>query len=171
MSNSSFSRSFSRSTFACMLFDARVVSALTRVGELFIDCPVRCLLPLRSIIRMSALKECIESRLSTVLVETQHAVAFLGPIPDLTGGGCPCPTARMAEPLRFRQVCLALLQFLLCSLALITIRIRSIPFQNFPSSSRSATPRLKPHRYEPDAGPFRPSHPSHPPASTPPSPF
>src|SRR6266851_9440225 len=158
MSNSSFSRSFSRSTFACMLFDARVVSALTRVGELFIDGPVRCLLPLGSILWMSALKECIEPRMSTVLVETQHAVAFLGPIPDLTGGGGPCPTARMAEPLRFRQVCLALLQFLLCSLALITIRIRSIPFQNFPSSSRSGTARLKHHRYEPDAGRVRTSH-------------
>src|SRR5260370_7381493 len=131
MSNSSFSRSFSRSTFACMLFDARVVSALTHVGELFIDCRVRCLLPLGSILWMSALKECIESRMSTVLVETQHAVAFLGPVPDLAGGGVPCPTARMAEPLRFRQVCLALLQFLLCFLALINIRIRSIPFHPF----------------------------------------
>src|SRR5229473_2625128 len=83
------------------------------------------------IIRLDALKECFESRFSTLRVKTQHAVAFLGPIPDLTGGGGPCPTARMAEPLRFRQVCLALLQFLLCSLALITIRIRSIPFHDF----------------------------------------
>src|SRR5260370_7950661 len=112
MSNSSFSRSFSRCTFACMLFDARVVSALTRVGELFIDCPVRCVLPLGSILWMSALKECIESRMSTVLVETQHAVAFLGPMPDLTGGGGPCPTARMAQPLPLPHLCLTPLHFL-----------------------------------------------------------
>src|SRR5712692_2522025 len=54
------------------------------------------------IIRMDALKECFESRLSTVRVKTQHAVAFLGPVPDLAGGGGPCPTARVAQPLRFR---------------------------------------------------------------------
>ena len=54
------------------------------------------------IIRMDALKECFESRFSTMRVKTQHAVAFLGPVPDLAGGGGPCPTARMAQPLRFR---------------------------------------------------------------------
>src|SRR6266853_129231 len=53
------------------------------------------------IIRMDALKECFESRFSTVRVKTQHAVAFLGPVSNLAGGGRPCPTARMAEPLRF----------------------------------------------------------------------
>src|SRR5713101_4102827 len=54
------------------------------------------------IIRMDALKECFESRLSTVRVKTQHAVAFLGPVPNITRSGDPGPTARMAEPLRFR---------------------------------------------------------------------
>ncbi len=53
------------------------------------------------IIRMDALKECFKSRLSTVRVKTQHAVAFLGPVPNITRSGDPGPTARMAEPLRF----------------------------------------------------------------------
>src|SRR5205807_409936 len=55
------------------------------------------------IIRMDALKECFESRLSTVRVKTQHAVAFLGPVPYVARSRSPCPTARMAEPLRFCQ--------------------------------------------------------------------
>src|SRR6266404_8832824 len=54
------------------------------------------------IIRMDALKECFESRLSTVRVKTEYTVAFLGPVPELSRSGSPCPTARMAEPLRFR---------------------------------------------------------------------
>src|SRR5260370_31274136 len=53
------------------------------------------------IIRMDALKQCFESRLSTVRVKTQHAVAFLGPVPNVTRSRDPCPTARVAEPLRF----------------------------------------------------------------------
>jgi hypothetical protein len=36
------------------------------------------------IIRMDALKECFESRFSTVRVKTQNAVAFLGPVPNVT---------------------------------------------------------------------------------------
>src|SRR6266446_8904399 len=54
------------------------------------------------IIRMDALKECFESRFSTMRVKTQHAVAFLGPVPNVTRSRDPCPTARVAEPLRFR---------------------------------------------------------------------
>src|SRR5713101_83743 len=52
------------------------------------------------IIRMDALKECFESRFSTVRVKTQHAVAFLGPVPNVPRSRDPCPTARMAQPLR-----------------------------------------------------------------------
>src|SRR5713226_4378636 len=53
------------------------------------------------VIRMDALKECFELRFSTVRVKTQYAVAFLGPVPNLARSRDPCPTARMAEPLRF----------------------------------------------------------------------
>src|ERR1700692_2044282 len=71
------------------------------------------------IIRMDALRKCFESRLSTVRVKTQHAITFLGPVPDFARGGHPCgagshrtrrPTTCVAEPLRLRQVCLALPQ-------------------------------------------------------------
>src|SRR5271157_4348919 len=67
--------------------------------------PFRC--P-RLILWMNALKECFESGQPTVRVKTVQAVAFLGPVPILARGGVPCPTAGMAEPLRFCQVCLAL---------------------------------------------------------------
>src|SRR5260370_2119414 len=49
------------------------------------------------IIRMDALKECFESRFSTLRVKTQHAVAFLVPVPNVTRSRDPCPTARMAH--------------------------------------------------------------------------
>src|SRR5260370_39509075 len=50
-----------------------------------------------SIIRMDALKECFESRFSNVRVKTQHAVAFLGPVPNVPRSRDPCPTARLAQ--------------------------------------------------------------------------
>src|SRR5229473_2518569 len=62
------------------------------------------------IIRMDALKECFESRFSTVRVKTQHAVAFLGPVPNVTRSRDPCPTARVAQALRFGQESLAAVQ-------------------------------------------------------------
>ena len=54
------------------------------------------------IIRMNAFKECLESRLSTLRVKTHQVIAFLGTVPDLAGGGGPCPTSSMTEPLCFR---------------------------------------------------------------------
>src|SRR6266851_5699577 len=59
------------------------------------------------IIRMDALKESFESRLSTVRVKTQYAVAFLGPESDLSRSRGPCPTACVAEPLCFGQISFA----------------------------------------------------------------
>jgi len=65
---------------------------------------------------MDALRKCFELRLSTVRVKTQHAITFLGPVPDFAGGGqicgagshrTRCPTTCVAEPLRLSQVCLA----------------------------------------------------------------
>src|ERR1700682_4704643 len=53
------------------------------------------------IIRMDALKECFESRLSTARVKTQYAVTFLGPVPNVACSRGRCPTARVAESLRF----------------------------------------------------------------------
>src|SRR5689334_11794925 len=55
------------------------------------------------IIGMDALKERFVSRLTTVRIKTQYAVAFFGEVLDLTRGRYRRPTARVAEPLRFRQ--------------------------------------------------------------------
>src|SRR5258708_15624366 len=60
---------------------------------------------------MDALKERFVSQLSTPRLKTHQAVAFLGKIQDLARGRSRCPTARVAEPLRFRQICLAAPQF------------------------------------------------------------
>src|SRR6202165_707261 len=65
------------------------------------------------IIRVNALKECFDSRQLSVRVKTQHAVAFLGPVPAVSRSGSPCPTACVAERLRFRQITLAPAQRLL----------------------------------------------------------
>src|SRR5713226_877771 len=67
-----------------------------------------CFPNLGLIIGMDAVHKCFESRFSTVRVKTQHPEAFLGPVPELSRSGSPCPTARMAEPLRICSVCLAL---------------------------------------------------------------
>src|SRR5690242_6837236 len=69
------------------------------------------------VIRMDALKERFVSRLTTVRIKTQYAVAFFGEVPDLTLGRYRCPTARVGEPLCFRQVTLASPQFFLRPLA------------------------------------------------------
>src|SRR6202165_2066543 len=64
------------------------------------DCSFDLLQP-TLISRMDALKECFESRLSTVRVKTQYAVTFLGPVPNVACSRGRCPTARVAESLRF----------------------------------------------------------------------
>jgi hypothetical protein len=53
------------------------------------------------IIRVNALNECFESRQLLVRVKTQYAVAFLGPVPNVARTRGRCPTARVAESLRF----------------------------------------------------------------------
>src|SRR4029077_11928880 len=58
------------------------------------------------IVRMDALKERFVSRLSTMGIKTQHAVAFFRQVPDSAHGRYRRPTARVAEPLRFRQITL-----------------------------------------------------------------
>src|ERR1700730_4198296 len=61
----------------------------------------------------------------TVRVKPQHAVAFLGPEPDLSGR--PCPTACVAEPLRFRQITLAPPQGIFGPMAFLNVDSGSIP--------------------------------------------
>src|SRR5467141_4838362 len=62
---------------------------------------------------MNPLRELFESGQTILSIETQNTVAFVRPIPDVlvwTGTKIPgqvrtpCPTAGLAQPLRFRQV-------------------------------------------------------------------
>src|SRR5882762_11991304 len=57
----------------------------------------------RLIVGMNSLDELFGSRQTIPRIKTQNAAAFLRPIPDV-GVGTPGPTARVAEPLRLRQV-------------------------------------------------------------------
>src|SRR6266542_1598399 len=52
---------------------------------------------------MKPLKEVFESGQTILWIETQNTVAFLRPVPDILVW-TPCPTAGLAQPLRFRQV-------------------------------------------------------------------
>src|SRR5258708_14952009 len=52
---------------------------------------------------MNPLKEILESGQTILWIETQNTVAFLRPVPDILVW-TPCPTAGVAQPLRFRQV-------------------------------------------------------------------
>src|SRR5713101_97896 len=65
------------------------------------------------VVGMNPLKEFFESGQTILWIETQNTVAFVRPIPDVlvwTGTKIPgqvrtpCPTAGVAQPLRFRQV-------------------------------------------------------------------
>jgi hypothetical protein len=68
--------------------------------RLFAGCSFELFYARGSIIRVKALIEYFDWRQTLVRVKTQDAVAFLGPVPELSGS--PCPTAGVTEPLRFR---------------------------------------------------------------------
>src|SRR5229473_7401091 len=55
------------------------------------------------VVRMNPLKEFFESGQTILWIETQNTVAFLRPVPDILVW-TPCPTAGVAQPLRFCQV-------------------------------------------------------------------
>src|SRR6266581_7600842 len=55
------------------------------------------------VVGMKPLNEVFESGQAILWVETQNTVAFLRPVPDILLW-TPCPTAGLAQPLRFRQV-------------------------------------------------------------------
>ncbi len=56
------------------------------------------------IVRVKPLKKCLELGWRPSGVKAQNSVALLRPVPDLTGPRVPCPTAGLAQPLRFRQI-------------------------------------------------------------------
>src|SRR5216683_6273884 len=57
----------------------------------------------RLIVGMNSLDEFFDSGQTIPWIKTQNAVAFLRPVPDILVW-TPCPTAGLAQPLRFRQV-------------------------------------------------------------------
>src|SRR6267378_2210835 len=65
----------------------------------------------RLIVGMNSLDEFFGSGKTIPWIKTQNAVAFLRPMPDV-GVWTPCPTAGVAQPLRFCQVSFAAPQLL-----------------------------------------------------------
>src|SRR5216684_5592746 len=55
------------------------------------------------VVGMNPLKKIFESWQTILWIETQNTVAFLRPVPDILLW-TPCPTAGVAQPLRFCQV-------------------------------------------------------------------
>src|SRR6266849_1454355 len=82
------------------------------VIRLFTDCSIDCPLPLGSILRMNAPQPLFPSRHAIFWIEAINAVPFLGQMLGVSSRYLPGPTPCMREPLRFRQVRLALLQLL-----------------------------------------------------------
>src|SRR3984957_1807306 len=77
------------------------------------------------IIGVNVLKKCFDSRQLVPRIKTQQAVAFLGPVPELSRSRSSSPTACVAEPLRFREIVLAQAQRPFRPLALGDVRHRS----------------------------------------------
>src|SRR5260370_155264 len=87
-------------------------SVLPFVIRLFTDRSSGCLVPLVSILRMHALQPFFPGREALFRIETIYAMPFLGEMCGLSPCHTPGPTPRVREPLRFRQIRLALLQLL-----------------------------------------------------------
>src|SRR5260370_32202981 len=87
-------------------------SVLPFVIRLFTDRSSGCLLPLVSILWMHALQPFFPGREALFRIETIYAMPFLGEMCGLSPCHTPGPTPRVREPLRFRQIRLALLQLL-----------------------------------------------------------
>src|ERR1700747_2967148 len=78
---------------------------------------------------MNPLKELFESGQTILWIETQNTVAFLRPVPDILVW-TPCPTAGLAESLRFRQVGFTALEGFLSSLEIFDVGDDAIPFDD-----------------------------------------
>src|SRR6266849_8907055 len=81
------------------------------VTRLFSDCSIDCPLPPGSILRMDALQPFFPSRRALFWIEAIYAVPFLGQMQGVSSRHPPGPTPCVREPLRFRQVRLASLEF------------------------------------------------------------
>src|SRR5208283_4186172 len=89
----------------------------------FEACPLAdCLLGLLTerdlVVRINPLQKCFVWRQRFTRFETEYPAALLGPVSNLLGRRVPCPTAGLAQPLCFRQICFAFTQCLFGELAL-----------------------------------------------------
>src|SRR5207245_514054 len=71
------------------------------------DCSIEGPLPLGSVIRVNTLQQLFPSRHAHFWIEAVYAIPFLGQMQGSVSGRSPGPTARLAKPLRFRQITLA----------------------------------------------------------------
>src|SRR6267378_57099 len=78
---------------------------------------------------MNPLKEIFESGQTILWIETQNTVAFLRPVPDILVW-TPCPTARLAQPLCFRQVRFTAPEGFLGAFAIFDVGRDPIPFDD-----------------------------------------
>jgi len=90
--------------------------------RLFSDCSIDCASPLGSIFGVNALEPFFPGRHTPFRIEAIYAIPLLRQMQGLSPRYLPGPTARVREPLRFRQITLALLQCFFRSLALGDIR-------------------------------------------------
>src|SRR5216684_2340487 len=80
------------------------------VIRLFTDCSIDCPLPLGSILRMNALQPFFPGRGALFWIEAIYAIPFLGQMQGVSSRYLPGPAPCVREPLRFRQITLALPQ-------------------------------------------------------------
>src|SRR5260370_15841617 len=87
------------------------------IVRLFTYCPIDCLLPLDSILRMNALQAFAPSRRALVCIEAIDAIPFLGKIYSVSSRYPPNPSPRIRDRLCFRPISLLAPHRLLISLA------------------------------------------------------
>src|SRR5689334_23761003 len=79
----------------------------------------------RLIVRMNPVDEFFEPWQWAGGIESQQAKAHLGPVPDITACGVPCPTPSLAESLRLCEICFAFAEPLFRILAVGNVLDRS----------------------------------------------
>src|ERR1700737_471844 len=102
------------------------------VIRLFTDCSISCLLPLGSILRMSAQQPFFPGRQALFWIEAIYAIPFLGEMQGVPSRYPPGPTPRVRKPLRFRQITFAPPQCFFRALAVLDIKGGCIPLHRFP---------------------------------------
>ncbi len=92
-----------------------------------------------AIVRMYAPQEYFRGRRCGTWVEAKNAESFGRP-ENLFGRNIPSPTSRMTKPLSFRQISLASPQAIFGELAIVNIRVCSIPLEHISLVVAERTP-------------------------------